>query len=222
MKRKAAKDGEAAKDDSKAKETEKEFQEEYAGVKKEVESMVRRGSLVLFAFFLSLTADPASFYRRLPSRHTDRACSPFPRFASMSPSFPLRRASLVDTHSPAKECRALTRILYCNVVLVFPLPIALRAGRPLPVFRCCSVRASTALSSVPDAAVPLWTAEECRHTHLWRFRPHKERETRPSLRASPSYPCTGNLSEVMRSRRTGRQTKVHSQRSYVQYSTRAA
>lgn len=42
MKRKAPKEGEAAKDDSKVKEAEKEFQEEYAGVKKEVEALVRR------------------------------------------------------------------------------------------------------------------------------------------------------------------------------------
>ncbi|POY71704.1 hypothetical protein BMF94_5296 [Rhodotorula taiwanensis] len=39
MKRKAPKEGEAAKDDSKVKEAEKEFQEEYAGVKKEVEAL---------------------------------------------------------------------------------------------------------------------------------------------------------------------------------------
>jgi hypothetical protein len=57
MKRKAAKDGEAAKDDSKAKETEKEFQEEYAGVKKEVESMVRRRSA---SFHLPFSYVPSS------------------------------------------------------------------------------------------------------------------------------------------------------------------
>lgn len=75
MKRKAPKEGEAPKDESKVKETESEFQEEYSSVKKEVEALV---SLVLRDVTWFMHADEVLLspcYRRSPSRHTDFSLS---------------------------------------------------------------------------------------------------------------------------------------------------
>lgn len=75
MKRKAPKEGEAPKDESKVKETESEFQEEYSSVKKEVEALVSR---VLRGVTFIMHADDGLLspcYRRSPSRHTDFSLS---------------------------------------------------------------------------------------------------------------------------------------------------
>lgn len=85
----------------------------------------------------------------------------FSRFASMSPSFPLRRAPLVATQTPAKGSRTLTRILYCNVVFVFPSRSRLEQV-DLARVSLLLVKASTALFSVLDAAVSQrMTVERC-------------------------------------------------------------
>lgn len=163
---------------------------------------------------MSLAADPSSFYRRLPFRHTERAFVRLLSFRLDVAFFCLCAALFLSTRTPARRVPVPSPASHTVMLFLFSPsrlrsePVDLRprfAAARLSQYcafqrtGCCSTsvdgrRASSYASSKVSTAQGKGDEAEFEQVR---------------------NPFTGDLSEVTRSRRNGPQMKVHSQRSYV-------